>query len=426
MVSLLLCTVTNKTFFMETAQRIAFLFNRYVDKTITATEFDELLVWMHGLDEEQAQYLSYAQQALWQKAKTGELQFAGDTVNWPAMLDRVLSHQETEQKPVHRLWPRLAAAAIILVLLGAGGYYWFSKKPVQVVDKPTTQPALRQPEAVLPLTNATVLTLPDGKQIVLDSAANGQLPAPGATPILKVQNGEIAYTATAATASPEYHTIQVPRGGRPYQVVLADGSRIWLNAASSLRYPSFFTGRERSVELTGEGYFEIAKNAAKPFIVTAGPNRVEVLGTHFNINSYADEDNITTTLLEGKVKVGTKYEVQNTPPQASDLRTQNAVVLQPGEQSMLTQNGQLQVHAANTALATAWVHGYFQFDKANLSTILRQVGRWYDLDIVYRGRIPDDLFSGRIERSLPLSGIVQLLARGNIRIKIEGKQLVVE
>lgn len=410
---------------METAQRIAFLFNRYIDKTITATEFDELLVWMHGLDETQAQYLSDAQQALWQKAKTGELSIGADRLDWPAMLNQVFSRSEAEAQPVRRLWTRLAAAAVILILLGTAGYYWFKKETSAIVQTPVEQPVIRQPATVLPLTNATVLTLPGGQQIMLDSAADGQIPGSGSTPVVKVRNGEISYTANA-TATPEYHTINVPRGGRPYQVVLADGSRVWLNAASSLRYPSFFTGNDRSVELAGEGYFEVSKDAAKPFIVIAGLNRVEVLGTHFNINAYTDEANIVTTLLEGKVKVSTKDEVRNTNAPTSDLRPHTSVVLKPGEQALLVSNGTLQVHTTNTALATAWVHGYFQFDKADVSAILRQVARWYDLDIVYRGRIPTDLFSGKIERSLPLTGIVQLLAQGNIKVRVEGKQLIVE
>ncbi len=187
-------------------------------------------------------------------------------------------------------------------------------------------------------------------------------------------------------------------------------TRVWLNAASSLRYPTSFSGQDRKVELTGEGYFEVAKNKDKPFHVRVGAVEVEVLGTHFNIMAYDDEAAIQTTLLEGSVKVS--YNNQ------TDL-------LKPGRQASLNRtDNKLTTGEANVQQVVAWKNGYFYFDKSDVKTIMRQVSRWYDLDIVYESTVPDMKFSGKIERSLPLSGISHLLESGQIHFRIEGKNCI--
>ncbi|MBO9565558.1 MAG: FecR domain-containing protein [Niastella sp.] len=391
---------------MKTMERIRLLFNRYQQKTITAAEFDELLIWLYGLTDDQAAALADDQKTLWEQAKAGTLATSSDQVNWDRMLEEVLAtdHNVRTLKPRNR-WARIAVAASILVLLGAVAYLVLdNKKADPIVEGAPVQQKL---ENILPLNNKTVLTLAGGRQIVLDSANNGQL----TDAVTKLQNGEIAYRINDADREPEYHTITVPRGGRPYQLQLADGSRVWLNAASSLKYPSFFKGESREVELTGEGYFEIATvitgadNHKRSFHVKHKDMNVEVLGTHFNVMAYEDESSIQTTLLEGLVSV-------------------NGTMIKPGQQAQYDSTGKVRIVTVNTDIAVAWVKGYFHFDKTDLKTILRQVGRWYNLDIVYKGNASTDLFSGKIERGLPLSGITKILS--GIHLKVEGGKLIVE
>ncbi|MFT3949844.1 MAG: FecR domain-containing protein [Agriterribacter sp.] len=394
----------------EITGRILQLLAQYRGKKISPAEFDELLVLMDSLNEEQSERLTESHKELWEQAKAGQLNTNGQAIDWNGMLRQILESDSPAlaQKPVVKLWYSIAAASVIFFIC-IGAFFLFNrKKPSPAVAE--RQQLLRQPEDVLPNTNQTVLTLANGRQISLDSAANGSLLSDGSIQILKQHNGEIAYHSGTGVMTPEYHTITVPRGGRPYQLLLADGSRVWLNASSTLRYPSFFEGNSRTVELTGEGYFEVAGNMNMPFRVNHKNLNVEVLGTHFNVMTYEDESSVQTTLLEGSVKISAGFD---------------HALLTPGKQARWSPDGSLKVVDANTELAVAWVKGYFQFDKADVKTILRQVGRWYDLDIEYRGEAPADLFSGKIERSLPLAGIVKLLASGHINIKVEGKKLIV-
>lgn len=406
---------------MTISDRIHLLLTRYEKKIITSAEFDELLIWMEGLTEEESEQLSGLYKPLWEQAKTGQLQSAASNVNWQLMLDKVFSSTAPlkTQKNYYRIGWRVAAA--VLVILFSTLALYFMVKPGNnkklVVQKETEK---NLPEEVLPNINQTMLTLPDGRQIPLDSIASGNTISDNQFRMSKLNEDEIAYNTDPAFAAPEFHTISVPRGGRAYRVLLADGSRIWLNAESSLRYPSYFTGNDRMVELTGEGYFEIAprlksrdsglKGGKMPFLVKLHNMQVEVLGTHFNIMSYQDEQRTETTLIEGSVKV---------------ITNNKSVVLTPGKQAQLYSNGVFQIANTDTALATAWVNGYFHFDKADIKTIFRQIGRWYDLDVAYKGAPSTDLFSGKMERSLPLSGILKLFASSPIKVQVEGKKLIV-
>lgn len=393
---------------MEINQRIHHLLEKFRTATINETEFDELLIWIHGLDEQQETALAKMDEPLWESLKAVDGS-GSRQVDWEAMKYRITKEQEAvpeDDQKIRRLWWRVAAAAILILGLGIT---WLVMKPT-ALDTPTI--ALRNTDSVLPNTNQTILTLADGRTIVLDSTNAGELATANGMKIVKLQSGEIAYDQqTGVALAPEIHTIVVPRGGRPYQIVLADGSKIWLNAASSLKYPSFFAGNTRDVEITGEAYFEIAHNGTKPFHVRYNQMDVQVLGTHFNVNTYDDEKDIRVTLLEGSVKV-------------------NETLIKPGQQSILPHTQPALANAAvidaDLELTTAWVNGLFHFDKADIKTILRQVSRWYDLDVVFEGSVSTDLFSGKIERSLPLTGIVNLLSSSNIKLRVEGKKLIVE
>jgi len=257
-------------------------------------------------------------------------------------------------------------------------------------------------------TTKAVLTLSDGSQVMLDNTKNSILATQGKTTILH-NNGKVTYEGKT-TKELLYNTLTTHRGEQSPVLVLSDGTKIWLNAASSITFPVAFTGGKRQVSITGEAYFEVAKSAGKPFIVSIADETVEVLGTHFNINAYTDEGPVKTTLLEGSVKVA---------------KGGSQVMVKPGEQAFLSSGG-LTVSTANTAQAIAWKNGYFHFESADLKAVLRQAGRWYDLDIVYEGTVTDHLYGGKLERTVPLSAILRFLSNGNIKYRLEGKTLIIE
>lgn len=255
------------------------------------------------------------------------------------------------------------------------------------------------------------LVLADGSVITLEDAADGKLAEQGTAEVSK-KNGIISYKP-GASDKVLYNTISTAKGNQ-YQLVLADGSKVWLNASSSLRFPTAFTAKERRVEVTGEAYFEVAKNAAKPFIVTIfsskGNSEVEVLGTHFNINAYEDEPDVKTTLLEGAVKL---------------KANSNTKILSPGQQSTLTSNGIVVKKDVDIDGVVAWKNGYFVFDNTDLKTLMRQAARWYNVDISIEGEIEEENFIGRISRSVPLSKFLKVLELNDIHIEIAGRKVIV-
>jgi transmembrane sensor len=241
---------------------------------------------------------------------------------------------------------------------------------------------------------------------------NGTLLQKGATKITK-QGGLLIYNDSGSTnqdAPIVYNTLSTPRGGQ-YQVVLSDGSKVWLNAASSLHFPTSFTGNQRVVELTGEAYFEVTKNKKKPFFVKVGDMQVKVLGTHFNINAYSDESSIKTSLLEGSVKIA-KGKVTG--------------LLNPGEQAVLdNQNDKVEIKKVNMDEVMAWKNGIFQFDGADLTTIMRDISRWYNVEIVYDGEEPMRRFEGKISRTAQLSDVLKILALSNVKFIVVGNKIIV-
>ncbi len=303
-----------------------------------------------------------------------------------------------------------AAAAILLVVLGTlyfTGRQAGSRDKVAVAGKKGSRIALDIP----PGTDGSVITLADGRRIVLDSVQNGELSVQGSTSILK-QGGRLAYLQHGhAGQEILYNTMTIPRG-RQYQLILPDGSHVWLNAASSIRYPAAFTGKERKVEMTGEAYFEVAKNAAKPFRVKIGEAEVEVLGTHFNIMAYEEEGTVKTTLLEGAVKV---------------TRAHASGMLRPGQEAQLNKNGEgiTVIDDAPLSEAVAWKNGMFFFNQASLQTVMRQIARWYDVEIVYEGDIPPMEFGGKISRKSNVSEVLKILQLSKVHFRIEGKKIIV-
>jgi ferric-dicitrate binding protein FerR (iron transport regulator) len=314
---------------------------------------------------------------------------------------------------------RLSVAASIIVVLGTGIWLWRSQMTdgrSQMTGKKVLSSLVND---AAPGRNNAVLTLADGRTITLDSAANGGLAEQGNIKVIKL-NGRISYTnsgGAAANSAALMNTISTARGNQ-YQLVLADGSKVWLNAASSLRFPAAFTGRERKVEITGEAYFEIAPNAAMPFKVMANGAEINVLGTSFNVNAYTDETAVKTTLLEGSVRVSSAPVV---------ARHLSSVLLSPGQQARLNTTGTVSVTTpADVTADIAWKEGYFLFDNTDLATLMRQVSRWYDVDVVFTGNITDDGFTGKVSRGVPLSRLLQVLELNDIHCILKGKTVIVK
>ena len=307
------------------------------------------------------------------------------------------------------------AAASILIFISIGTYFFISSESPKNEIAKITLPKPNSKNDIAPGGNRATLTLSDGSTIILDSASNGTISKQGNIKVVKLANGLLAYTQNGKqiTENDEafYNTITTPRGGQ-YNVTLSDGTKVWLNAASSIRFPVAFKGTERRVEITGEAYFEVAKNAAKPFKVKAVSAEIEVLGTHFNVNAYDDEAAIRTTLLEGKVKVSVSNKV--------------ARFLKPGQQAEINKEGKIGVlDKADIEEVMAWKNGRFQFSSADLKSILRQISRWYDVDIEYNGNV-DLHFSGQLTRNENVSKVFEKLElTGEVHFRIDNKKIIV-
>lgn len=326
------------------------------------------------------------------------------------MNEEMPSRQTTTHRiPLHKR-PWISVAASVLLILSVAGGVWLWNK------RPASTPALadnKQPvmHDLAPGGNKAILELADGSSIILDSASNGTLTKQGAAEISK-KDGQLAYNlAGKEQAAILFNTIKTPRGGQ-YQLELTDGTKVWLNAASTLRFPTAFAGSERKVELTGEAYFEVAKNTKRPFIVAvAGKASVQVLGTHFNINAYDDEATINTTLLEGKVKVSGQGDSK---------------FIEPGQQARINTNGQVAIHKqADIEQVMAWKNGLFHFDGDNIELIMRQLARWYDFNVTYDREVTEKFYV-KMDRNTNISNIFKILeTTGGVHFRIDGKKITV-
>jgi len=301
---------------------------------------------------------------------------------------------------------RIAAAAIVLIVISVGLYvYQQHRRPQNVVIAKND---------VAPGSNKAVLTLGNGHEINVSDIANGTIVRQSGVSVRKTNNGQLVYsTSTNLPASAiEYNTISIPNGGK-YEVILPDGTKVWLNSASSLHYPTRFEGSQRQVTLTGEGYFEVAHNNNMPFIVNCANQSVQVLGTHFNIHSYSDEA-VVTTLLEGSVKVKTSMN-----------ETEREFTLKPGQQ-LTHLNGQLNISPADLAQSVAWKDGQFIFHNTDLVAIMREVQRWYNVKVDLKG-LPDEKYNGVISRNVQLSKLLQMLeVTSSLKFKISERRIMLQ
>lgn len=342
-----------------------------------------------------------------------------DSINEAEVHNRIWQRLSDSRKVV-QLAPRkvnkyrwLQVAALFLAVLFAGLFFLREEKH-EKQSAPTV--AKIKQKAILPGGNKAYLTLANGSRITLDDAKNGDLAAKAGIRVSKTGNGMLVYhfnkaaVNNAANTTPEFNTITTPRGGQ-YQVVLEDGTKVWLNAASSIRFPQAFTGNDRQVELSGEAYFEVAKNKVKPFIVQANGTRVQVLGTHFNINAYNDNNNVTTTLLEGSVRM------------ASGSST---VMLAPGQQGVAISGATIKVGNADIQQTMAWKNGLFVFRDLNIVEVMKQVGRWYDVDVEYIGDVKNNEFGGTISKYKNITELLDIMQlTRSVHYKIEGRRVII-
>lgn len=385
-------------------ERLRSLILKYLDRSLTEEESREL----NDLGSASPEIWLLIAQLEDDESLGGELQLQGN-IDTPRALAQVWTHiDERETSRTRRRLLRnwgIAAMAVILVAAGGGGYYlWNQRQPAK-----GSSPVAATVSDIAPGSNKGILTLADGSEIRLDKQPTGALPQQGDTKVSKPDSGWVVYSTQGKEAG-KYNTLTVPPAGQ-YAVVLPDGTKVWLNNSSRLRYPTAFTGGIRNVTLTGEAYFEVARDLAKPFIVTVNDLRVEVLGTHFNVTAYSDEKKISTTLLSGEVRL------------VSGDRRQ---VLQPGQEAVSEgHGGDFQVNKVDTGEAVAWKDGFFHFDHAGLPEVLRQLTRWYDVTLELRGTMPDDLYSGDLSRYNSLSSILKNLNKEDVHLTLEGKRLIV-
>lgn len=369
----------------NTQQRLKELFRKQLEASITAEEQRELFTLSNQPDHEPV--LQGLMDEAWQDLEQSR-------------------PQPIRVRPLmHRPWFRAAAAAAVLVT-AIGAWFWLSESPKQPT---TTDPITQVLNDVPPGKEGAILTLADGKQILLDTVKEGRLIQVNGIAV-ELRDGQLVYNESNTSAI-SYHTMSTP-GGRQFQLKLPDGSQVWLNAASSIRYPSAFAGNERKVELSGEAYFEVAKDATRPFRVVTPQQEVQVTGTQFNVNAYADEAQERTTLLEGGVRV--------IEPASNDTRH-----LKPGEQAVI-KAGNITVHTVDTDEVVAWKNGLFYFVNADIPTVMRQLQRWYNIDVSYEGKIPQREFQGNMQRDLNLSELLTLLQKAGVHFRLEeDRKLVV-
>jgi ferric-dicitrate binding protein FerR (iron transport regulator) len=384
--------------------RLSYLFKKLLDQSLSPAEKQEL-----GMLIEQQQDDAPLEELIWQALEDAPIEHRMDDQSTRQVLNAIMF---AESEPVlhvrsRRGWLRTAVAAAVFIAVAATAYYYW---PVRSGRMPVVKV-----EDVRPGGNKALLTLADGREVALDSNST-QTMQQGAASIQK-QGGQLVYTAGKHGSEPEFNTLRTPRGGQ-FKVQLPDGTNVWLNAASSLRYPTAFNGTERLVQVSGEAFFEVAKDAARPFRVAVSKHHaIIVLGTRFNVKAYNDDVIAKTTLLDGAVKVtfntGKLQEVQ----------------LQPGQQAQVSAaEATMQlVKQVNLDQEMAWRSDAFSFEGQTLEEIMKQISRWYDIDVVFQGKVPEISFGGGMSRDVSLKEVLDFLRDSRVHYKLEsnGKKLII-
>lgn len=388
-------------------QRIEYLLGQCENDRLTNDERKELLLWLSLPENEKA-----AGEWLYKLVAGNQGLMAPSNEESSNMLESIFFADAPVKKvvPLRSKIYRIAAAAVLAGFLFSAWWLWL--KPLN--GEKTNDRAMA--DVAAPASTKATIRLANGTLVHIDSAGSGQLALQGKIKLVKLADGSIAYEAEDGSMLREmqYNTLVNPRGSRVVSMALSDGSHVWLNAGSSLTYPVAFTGAERKVVLEGEGYFEVAKDPTKKFMVEAGGLITEVLGTHFNINAYPGESGVYATLLEGSVRVSNEG---------------GSVLITPGQQA--SQNGDnsassaIKVEDANTEKVMAWKNGFFNFNDASLAQVMNQLTQWYDIDIKYPNGVPEIYFVGEISRNVPLSDILTFLQTTGVHFKMDGTTLSV-
>lgn len=383
---------------------------KYLQSNLTEAERTELDMWIAQSASNEALFNKLTKE----NSINSELEIYQQTENeeaWRAIQER--TGQAIEKKKTINVFLKYAAALVLLAMTAAILYYFIGSNQNRI--EPQQEVADFSPGG-----NRAVLVLANGREVLLDTLPEGKLIRQAGMYITKTFDGQLEYhtsptdgSGANSTSEPVYNSIKTPRGGQ-FRVILPDGTKVWLNSASALKYPVRFAPGKRVVELSGEAYFEVKTlPGSTPFEVTSGMQTVQVLGTHFNINSYYDEPRITTSLLEGAVKIRSQGQT---------------VLLQPGQQAQLSVEEKSDfkvVKHADVEEAVAWKNGLFQFKDTDLKTIMRQVARWYDVEIKYLDTVPNINFRGRIPRDVPASQVFEVLKASGINLKVEGRTVLI-
>lgn len=399
---------------MKNKEELKYLLERYINQKITEDEYQRLFEALEDKNNTTG-WKKVIRQMMERQPADPDYKSS----RWEPVITKILEKDRKANRKNNRRRQlftirRIAAAVAVILLLSAG--IWFTIQYKYKEHVVTTTALKEENNNILPGSNKAILTLGNGEKIVLDSTNNGLLSMQGKTKIIKVNNGLLTYNRQLITDNRQqeiqYNTITTPRGGQ-YEVVLPDGSKVWLNATSSIKFPAAFTRNKRVVEITGEAYFEIAKNADRPFIVKKGDVEIQVLGTQFNVNAYDDEPGMKVTMLEGLVRI-----VQQT--------TDNRQLIKPGEQIRLNKNGKMKlIENADVSEAVAWKEGLFQFSDDNIEQIMRQISRWYNVEIIYENGIPEGHITGKIPRNTNLSNVLKIMQLSGVHFKIEGRKVIV-
>lgn len=387
--------------------RITTLLEKLMSNTCTWQEKKELFELIENVDDPQ---LKAVLEATWLQYDKPSHNLAD--ANSREILNNILHRKPASHVLFIRKWRAAAVAAAAALLLGISIYKW--------TITPSTSKKIATPIAnnIIPAPDRhkATITLSNGQQVLADSIA-GQLVVQGQTKVVRLASGEIVYQSQGDNHAPLQNTLTNPRGSQVTSITLADGTRIWLNAGATLTYPVAFSGRERKVTVTGEAYFEVAAAGDHkiPFLVNIKTSQkdsslVTVLGTHFNIKAYEDESNTKVTLLQGSVQVD---------------HQQSGIRITPGQQATYADGQPIRISTPATDEVVAWKEGLFAYQSSSIAQVLRDAARWYDIEVVYEGQVPDDTFSGHIPRTATLTELLSILQMSRVKFRLEDRKLTV-
>ena len=385
---------------MEKNNHIRVLFDKYLENRITEEELKDLLSYFE-VDDDKVILTKLINEELAREPENEIEPGLIDEID--ARLQRKIFSSTRPVSKIRKLLPAISVAATILL-----GLSFISIMYIMRAKKEDSSKQMQYANDVKPGSSKAILTLANGNTINLSNAKNGNIAHQSGVSISKTAAGQVIYSGNAAISNSQFNTIETPKGGE-YQVVLPDGTKVWLNAASSLKYPVAFAGlKERKVELTGEAYFEVAHNKAQPFKVTTNGQSIEVLGTHFDVMAYSNEATMNTTLLQGSVRI--RFKGKNS-------------VIKPGEAAIVKDD--IAVKDADVDAAVAWKNGRTYFKNTDIPAMMRTLSRWYNIEVEYRGAIPQRKFTGGISRNSNLSGLLKIMDEIEVHTSIEGNKLIV-